>query len=299
MSIFAICDKDEKYLLKMQEYLIEKRIGTFDIEVFTSVDKAAKRSQEEHMEILLVDEELYHQDIKNVIATHIFILQENEVVTSGEFQGIDKYQSTESLIKEIFGYISNNDINSNKYITGCTRTNLICFYTPGQKEYQSSYAMERAMEDSVNGKKVLYIDLKEYSSVASIWDYNYDTDVSDLIYYALSHPNKLFYRIEGIKRTYNGVDIIPPPNNYEDIIGIEKDEWLKIIDLLISIGKYDEIFLDMSEICRGLYPLLQKSYEVYTIIDIDEKSKWENYSSLLQKKKYEDILAKTVLVEVK
>lgn len=298
---FVICDRDEKYLQRLQDYLIKKRISNFEILVFTDLESVIKHNSYEPYEIILVGENVCNDKMQKITANHKFILMESDIRYNTDYPAISKYQSADRLLAELFENIAKEDcekkevVSDNRLQYGSSHTRIITYYSPLNHVAQSGMALDTAIKHSMQGHKVLYINLTAFSSMDNLLSSDSDTDVIDYMYFALLHTDKAIYKLENIKKTYNGVDYLPPAHDYQDIMKITKEEWVKGLNILFYSTDYDEIILDISEICQALSKVLEKSEVIYMIAsnDRDSKAKMNQYIEYMTRKSQNAIFEKT------
>lgn len=297
---FVICDRDEKYLRKLQEYLINRKITNFEVIVFTDLESAKKYSTYEPYEIILVGENVYDDSLRSIMANHKYVLIEKDVKLNMDYPVISKYQSVEGLLTTLFESIAKEDSSKNvvsdnliKY--GSSRTKLISFYSPLNHVKQTGMAIDTALKYGMQGHKVLYLNLTAFSGLEQMMNTTYDTDVTDFMYYVLNHSDKVIYKLEILKSTLNGIDYLPPARDYQDIIKISEQDWMKGMNILLHSTDYDEIVLDLSEACQALEKILEKSEIIYTIVSNDNESvaRINQYMTLMSKRSNSSIIEKT------
>lgn len=292
----AICDKDELYLERFQTYLLKKRLAGFEILAFSTVRQAVAASREEGFEILLVGENTYDTDVINVKAVKTFILKENGLSGIKGYTFISKYQSMEAVIGQVLEELAIDEGCGCAAIGSGVKARLTGFYSPDRHAGQSIAALCAAELLADAGKKVLYISLSPFSGFEELFGTKYEADLTDLVYFALKHPDKLFYKLEAVKRTAGGADYIPPALDYADLLDISEREWQDILDALMLEGEYTDIVIDLTECCRGFYHMLDRSDKLYILSDTQgERSKavLNQFQNLLLSKEYGRIIEKS------
>ena len=87
----AICDRDERYLQSMQNYLM-KRLTQFEVITFATLQEASDYSKKQAFAICLLSESLYEKDLYGMQALEILILKENGKKEITEYPYMEKYQ---------------------------------------------------------------------------------------------------------------------------------------------------------------------------------------------------------------
>lgn len=295
----AICDADARYRQSMQTYLM-KKMEEFEVLSFGSLPEAAEYSRKQIFAILLIGENTYEKDLQNVQALQIFILRESGEKAITEYPYLEKYQSMETLIRDIWdGYAEHSLMDSPMYRSHKT-TKIHAFYSPAASREQTMSALALGQILAERDKRVLYLNLQAFAwweeSVSEI----HAADITDLLYVIGRQDGNLVYRIQGMKQTFHGVDYFSPAEDYMDLLKISEAEWVTFLDRLIEIGEYSDIILDLSEICQGLYRILQKSDCVYSMCGRTkpEKQAVYRYKKLLEKRELSSILEKTKWLEL-
>lgn len=292
----VICDRDERYRQMMQAYLM-KRLKGFEVLTFDSLERAAEYSKNETIAILLVSEQLYETDLQEIQAVQTFVLRENGAKEVTEYPYIEKYQSMENLIGDIFAeYLEENVSRAG---VRQRKTVLHTFYSPVRKLEQTKAAIALGQVLAGMGKKVLYLNLQPFAGWEDMTQ-NVLADITDLLYFMRKQNSNCEYRLQSMKRSLGGMDYLAPAADYMDLLTITEQEWLKFLDELIGMGDYQEIILDLSEICQGLYRFQEQSDCIYSMSGTSdaEKGSIHQYRKLLEKREQFSILDKTNWLEV-
>ncbi|MDE6620621.1 MAG: hypothetical protein K2K74_09085 [Lachnospiraceae bacterium] len=297
----AICDSDKGYLKMLQAYLQKKNPADFEILIFDAVSKALEASWEISFEILLVGEGIYDADVTKIKASKVYILQEDGLKGITGYSMILKYQSMERLITQVLEEFALDENCSSVERCGKNRTTLISFYSPDRHKGQSAAALGAAQILVEKGYQVLYLNLMPFMGFEELLQTSYEADVTDFMYFALRHSDKLLYKLDSLKRSIHGVDYLPPAFDYADLIHIDKCDWETVMNLLLYHSDYTHIVIDLSETCQGFYELLDNSDQVYLLTDkttVYGQARLTHFKSLLQAKEYEKILKHTVEFEL-
>lgn len=299
---FAICDRDKYYLHVIQEYLIQKRLTDFEILTFDSIDELTVYTKNEIIDILLISESLCDDDVKNISAEQIFILRENGKNILSEYPVISKYQSVNHILRLVMDeYVKNEAMQEIPYNLN-SKACIYAYYSPEKTQGQTLTALTMGQLLAAQGKKTLYLNFSAYSGFEEMLNIKYESDITDFMYFAgnLRHEqgNKLTYKLEGMKYCIKGLDYIAPALDFEDLLEISKENWIKGLELLCLTNYYDIIIIELSEACRALYEILEISHCIYTVTDSKNSShaKLQQYQELLKKREKAEILEKTKFI---
>lgn len=291
----VICDKDETYLERFQKYLLRKRLAGYEILAFSTVRQAVEASHEEGFEILLVGENTYDTDVINIKAAKTFILKENGLSGIKGYAFISKYQSMDAVIGQVLDEFAIDEGCGGIAAGGGVKARLTSFYSPDRHAGQSIASLCAAELMADMGKRVLYVNLSPFSGLEELFRTKYEADLTDLMYFALKHPDKLFYKLKAVKRTAGKVDYLPPALDYTDLLNISEKEWQEVFEAVLYEGEYTDVVLDLTECCRGFYYMLDNSDKLYILSDTQsERSRaaLNQFKNLLLSKEYGRIIEK-------
>lgn len=298
---FAICDSDSGYLKMLQAYLQKRNPADFEISIFDTVNKALEASLEMPFEILLVGEGIYDMNVTKVNASKVYILQEDGLKGITGYSMVAKYQSMECMIAQVLEEFALDENCGSVERRGKNRTKLISFYSPERHRGQSVAALGAAQILAEKGYQVLYLSMMPFTGFEELLRTEYDSDVTDFMYFVLNHSDKLLYKLDSLKRCIHGVDYLPPALDYVDLLHINKKDWENAMNLLLYSSDYTYIVMDLSETCQGFYDLLENSDYVYLLMDsanIYGRAMLSHFNRLMRAKEYDKILAHTVEFEL-
>ncbi|MBQ7944805.1 MAG: hypothetical protein IJ326_12170 [Lachnospiraceae bacterium] len=264
-KLFVICDSDEEYLAGLQNYLEKKKLADFHFKSFSSLELAQEYNRENVFEILLLNEQLYEESVENMQVNKLFFLTEEGGRRMTEDNSvIMKYQSAEKLLSSVLDGYAKDECCKSGMPCVTQRTRLITFYSPDVQANQTLAALAAGQILSEK-KKVLYLNLKPFSGLQDMLECHYTSDLSDFIYFALKHSDRLVYKLGAMKQSVEGLDYMPPFANPKDIMQLSEEQWEQIVDALMEFGNYEEIVIEVSDACQGLFKLLNRSDKIYTL----------------------------------
>lgn len=285
----AICDKDEGYLEKVYAYLNRRKPAGYEIMMFNSISQikeaiSANSSGDAAIDILLIGESTCTEELSKLNIQKIFVLQENGLSGITEFNMIPKFQSMDNIIKNALEEFALDCECKSAKRRGCVPTKLITFYSPDRHEGKTAAAVCFCEILAELGSSVLYINLEALTGFRELTSENYDSDVTDFLYFALKHSDKVMYRLEGIKKTLYGVDFLPPANDFMDLMNITESEWDRVFDILLYSSDYMYVVIDLMESVHGFYNILDKSDQCYIPVRdrIESKAKLAQFKNNLR-----------------
>lgn len=293
--ILAIFDGEESYAYRLMDYISNKENIPFEIHVFTKKDKFFSYAKEKEIECLLISENAYQKEIEKLQIPHIIILSENGNNLNRALCHINKYQSCENILREIMEYYTEKAQTVGTVLrTGSKKMHIIGIYTPVGRCLQTTFSLTLG-QMLARRYKTLYLNFETYSGLSRMLNREFKNDISDLVYYFNCAREKLFYRMESMVETINGMDFIPPVDLYQSLSGIRGEQWVDLFREIEKVSEYEFLILDLSDSLMDLWDILQICDHVYTIVRQDglAAAKIEQYEKALESMQYGEITAKT------
>ncbi len=294
-KILVIYDKDEPYARSLMEYLCNREEFPYEVTIFTDSIRLQEFAQKSEIELLLVAEPFYEDITTKVSAKQLMILSDSGDQVWKDIQSVEKYQSADNIVREIIQYYVNNTESVPQRRSFKRNVTLIGFFSPVRRCCQTTMGMVLG-QILAEKNKTLYLNFESVSGFSGIMGYGNEKDISDLLYFQQTVPQKFrFYLYSCIKKAEN-LDYIPPMNSMHQLLLARPDQWKKLIKAIVEESDYEYIILDLSEGMQGLFDLLRMCTHVYTLTkdDLYAKAKVEQYEQLLQLCEYEDVLKKTI-----
>jgi|GEM_PF-165537 len=274
-----ICDFEESYCVRLDEYIRQRLKLSFKIYDFTSkeiFDKESKKLNDKAF-LLIISGKAYKEcDTKDY--TNILILNEDEN-NIFDIQDEDikvcitkKYQSIDAILEKIYELcmdadtlkISNENIKKAKIHTvyspvcRCGKTNFAKSLSGNlSKSARTLYInLESFSGYSMNNR---IRDIKESADEINIDFGAHEDNLQDLIYYFLNDKSKMKLYLEKISVNKYGFDEILPAKSFLALKGIEDKHITGMIDSIVSCGVYENIVIDLSETICGFLDILDMS----------------------------------------
>lgn len=293
--ILAIFDSEENYAYRLMEFISGKTNLPFKIYVFTDKNKFFSCAEIKDIECLLISENVYRQEVEALKIPHIIILSESGENLNKALHHINKYQSCENIFHEIMEYYTDKSAAEPVALrTGLKKMCIIGIYTPIGRCLQTTFSLTLG-QLLARRYKTLYLNFEIYSGFARMMSKNFDSDISDLMYYFSCAREKLAYRMESMIETVNGLDFIPPAELYQNLAGIRGSQWIDLFQEIEKNSEYEFMILDLSDGILDLWDVLRECDYIYTISRQDGMAlaKIEQYEKALESMDYGDITART------
>ncbi|MBD5547669.1 MAG: hypothetical protein HDQ97_09755 [Lachnospiraceae bacterium] len=294
-GILAIFDSEERYAYRLMEFISGKTNLPFEVYVFTDGNRFFSCSKIKDIECLLISESAYKQEVETLNIPHIIILSESGENLNKALHHINKYQSCETILHEVMAYYSDKSKTVPAALrTGLKKMKIIGVYTPVGRCLQTTFSLTLG-QMLAKSCKTLYLNFEIYSGFARMMSKNFDSDISDLMYYFSCAREKLAYRMESMIETVNGLDFIPPADIYQNLAGIRGNQWIDLFQEIEKSSEYEYMILDLSDGILDLWDVLRECDYIYTISREDGAAlaKIEQYEKALESMDYGDITART------
>ena len=149
-------------------------------------------------------------------------------------------------------------------------------------------------------KETLYINMEEFSALSKIFNKEYSGDLSDLLYFYKQNPESLPLKLKAIVNSINEMDYIPPSMFSNDLRSLDSSVWLGMIQAIINSGMYKTIILDLSNMVKDIYEVLEFCNVIYMPMNDDRMSlmKISEFEEFIFKTEQEELLDKIVKVKL-
>ncbi len=294
-SILAILDGEERYAYGLMAYFSEKANLPFRIHIFTDIDKFVSFGGKEEVECMLVSEKMYSENLEDTGIPHIIILSESGNLLNTTLRHINKFQACENIYKEVIKYYTEFGGEGVPVVrTGSKKMKIIGVYTPIGRCLQTTFAFSLGQLLSMSSK-TLYLNFERYSGLSALLKKQFNSDISDLLYYFECAKEKLSLRIDSIVENVNGLDYIPPASIYQNLAGIHGRQWLDLFSEMEKCTEYEYLILDLTDGMLDLWDVLQNCDVIYTISRKDPiaLAKIEQYEMAIKESAYNEVLKKT------
>ena len=291
--ILAVCDSETEYAYQLVDYFSNKKGFPFQVQMFSSEKNLKEYAKNHPILVALVAEKDFSEDIRAVAVEHILILGEDCGKEIKDIKILEKYQSCEQIIKELLEWLCREGILG-RTLSNSKGLKLIGVYSPVGKCLKTSFSF--VLGQLLSKKhKVLYLNMESYSGLERLLQKEFQTDMSELIYYLQNSKEKFIYRMGNMTERAGGLDILPPFDSFLDFVSVSGEEWIQLFQEIERGSDYEYLILDLSDAVQGLFDILRLCDVVYTLSREDgfAMAKIAQYEEVLKKCNYEDIWKKT------
>ncbi len=293
-DVLVLCDGEEEYAGLMSDFLKMHRELPWEIHTYTAVNTLLEKENKEDIAMLVVAESVFREEIKALPFKRLIILNESGIVREQNFLNINKYQQAHNVLKKLLEVYA--DIAKVKLprLTEEYMTKVIGVYSPVRRCYQTTFALTMS-QLLAEEKRTLYLSFEHYAGNSELLLDIQTKDLADLLYFLNADKDKFGLRMQSMVQQKGKLDYIPPMRSGQNLLSITVEEWMRLLQNIIELQKYEYIVLDLSESIQGLFDILRFCTKVFTLIKEDTiaRCKLVQYEQVLELYEYEDVLQKT------
>jgi len=293
-KILALCDTEEEYAHLMTEFLKKHKDLPWELHTYTNVRELFEGEGEEHVNMLVVAESAYTEEMKKLQPGRIVILNESGVLRWNDLLYVDKYQQAEEVLRNLLMvYMETADVQLPRLRKNC-RTVFIGNYSPVRRCMQTSFALTMGQLLS-REHHTLYLNFEHYAGTAELLPDVQTFDLADLLYFLNAEQNKFRLRMQTMLRHKGNLHYIPPMKAGQNLLSVTAAEWMGLLQKLEELGEFEYVILDLSESMQGLFDILRMCTRIFTLTREDRiaQAKMLQYEQVLSLCEYEDVLEKT------
>lgn len=258
----VIYDEDEEYISAFSEYINQLSEAAFSVAAFTKLEDMLKYVNTSHASAILLPEKLLCAEII-ALNIEIYLLSENIGMDNMyEFYAIEKYQSGDGILREVSTYYAEKRTVSN--LSGICNKEMQIYgvYSPIHRCGTTTFAITLAQQLGKT-KKVLYINLEEFSGLKDVFLGEYISDLSDLMYFYLQNSDNMEFKFKASIYSYYNMDYIPPMSYSLDIRNIDIDVWCEFIKDIAKWSNYDAVIIDIGNVVSNIVKIFSICKKVF------------------------------------
>ena len=249
----VIVDSDEVYLKRLACAISEGREKDQKnciVRAFSETGKAMNLLKASQPDALIVGQECYCEEFKSVFTGKTIVLTEGEAEDDSE---ICRYRPVQTIIGAIGNPVRKKTAKAERKDLRITGVMSFC-----EAEYKNAYALTLATREGLT-KKVLYVNLDEFSQLRGRFKTNGGYTISDAIYaYRQGAVDSEFIRRSiGHAESF---DYLSPTPCADDLAGLKAREINKFICDIAEEYGYNRVILDVGY-------ALSEPWEVFKFCD--------------------------------
>lgn len=280
--IMAVYDVEPSYADRFADFANQKEKVPFTVVAFTTVEKLREYAKSRRIEILLISAAVPEETVKGIEAEQVVRLADGEVVSVPDaYPSVYKYQSTDSIIREVMAYYCESPANHAFVVMG-TKAKILGVYSPIGRCLKTSFAWTLGQQMG-REQKVLFVCLQEFSGFSRIIGGNCQSDLSDVLYF-YRQGSCSFVRLSSMIYTNGNLDFIPPVRCPEDLGQITGEEMADLLKRIAVESNYEVIIVDMGHMGKSVLPMMEACEVVYMPVKDDciSAAKLEEFDEYLE-----------------
>lgn len=296
----AIYDREVDYANHLMEYIKRKQKKLSQVRVFTNSDSLVEYSEQNPIQILLINESIPIDEIKQDNIKNICLLSEdNDSAENGTHPVIYKFQSAEIVIKELFSYYplqENQGRTKNPLERNVEIINVFSICSDINRQiFSFSLANQYAAL-----KKTLYINLGIFQVLATLLRCKAEKGLSDFIYFLKQNNPNIINKMNGIITKQNDLDYMEGVSFGPDLYELTSEDMTRWISEMVLNTDYEVIIFDVGSYFQAILELFRNSNKLLLLVGNNswDQIGYNNFKDQLNWSGYEDILEKISLVPI-
>ena len=287
-KIMAVYDVDAGYAERFADVVNQKEKVPFMVVPFTSMETLKEYGKHHPIEILLVGSSTPSKAAEEIGAKAVVTLAEGEVVpASGSYPSVYKYQSADSVIREVMAYYCEKP--QPMLVAVGKRARIIGIYSPVSRCLKTSLALTMGQQ-LARDSKVLYISFEAFAGFSRLIDGECRGDLSDVLYFFRQEDFGVM-RLRSMAYTWKDMDYIPPIRYPEDLEQLTGEEAALLVEQAAVECGYEYVIVDLGQVVCNMIPVLAGCDVIFMPVKEDSVSaaKLEEFDEYLQVSKREDL----------
>ena len=292
--IFAVCDVEVEYAYNFMEYLNRKRSLPFEVQAFTGPEILCEFAGKHPIEILLISDKAVTEEVRQLKVGKLIILSEGvHNPELDQYPSVSKYQASDDIIREVMDCYGAEKAAVSGEAVFKKEAAVIGVYSPVGRTQKTSFAVTLG-QILARERAVLYLNMESYSGFEELLGEDYERNLSDLLYYARQENTNLVHKLQGMVRSLQNLDYVPPAVGPMDIQEAGSREWTLLLSQIVQNSGYEAVILDLGDGVCDLFQILELCTQIYMPVRNDPFStaKIHQFETLLRVWDYTGVLEK-------
>lgn len=280
-QIFAICDTDRLYVKNLMQYISSRQSVPLRLQAFTDPELLKAFARVNNVGLLLISLEAMDEEIAELPIGRIVLLTEDGAIDLKGMPSVNRYQASANLVREVMEHYSTDNLAAAYTAVKLASVQLIGVYSPIRRCGKTALALALG-EAYARERRVLYVNLEEYSGFRALMEREYRLDISDLLYFYREEKQGMLKRVEEAAEKQGNLYYLPPAVCPTDLRALSPEEWREWFQLLQQ-SSFETIIVEPGECINGLEDILSMCHKIYmpTLGDRVSEAKLKDYESCL------------------
>lgn len=292
-QIVAVYEGEEAYARRLTGYLAMRHGLPFQVVMLTKEEAVIRMAEKQKIDVLLVGEEVCTEAIGALPVGMLVLLsretdgREEDIYPGKGVRKVYKYQSVEKIVELLLA--CHEALQPPKTVCTQPQATYIGVYSPVRRCGKTLFSLLYGTL-SARTCRTLYVSLDYGSMVQRICGLEGGADLADVL--DLFEQGSLSGHLPELIRRWEGMDVIVPVQDAEDVQAIGKDSFQALMDWLRTCGAYERIILDAAEALYQPTALLGRCSRIFLPVKEAwmEKEKTSFFLERLRERGEEDLL---------
>ncbi len=261
--IIAIRTGDIGYGEELAKKINARSDAVYHAVVFSNEEAYIDYDSENHVDILLLDEDLLYSS--KYVPKAEYVCGLSEMSSAAEKSGVDvifKYQSSEVIMNEIMKNYGRLKQGSEK-LPKTGKTGFICVCSPVGGSYCSTFSLALATYLAV-GQKVLFVSLDPFYELPGEIKNPDNSNFTDVIYYLDQGGENIIEHLSTLIGRIGSLEYISGASHWFDLYDFSPEHMHSLLSGISEAGIYDKVVFDVGMIGAASMELLLASEKIYT-----------------------------------
>ena len=283
-KVFAICDWEMEFGVRLMEYIQEKKRMMFEMHVFTEVENLCAYAEKRKISVLLIADQLMCDEVRKLPVERVVILTEGfQKEKFDDYPYVYKYQPADRLMREVLKNYQKSESVAEGERVWRRRKNIFAVCSPAlcRNKLFFTVALGRVLSREY---RVLYINLEGISGLEVLAGEHLEQNLSDLIYMYRRSKEGIIPRLRSMTGSIVNMEYIAPVRAPEDILSVSPAEISELLQIILEKSDYEVILLDLDAGMPYMPAMLELVDKLFQVTEEDSISKARNqqFESMLQ-----------------
>ncbi|WP_044975672.1 hypothetical protein [Ruminococcus sp. HUN007] len=240
----GLIDDDKIYLERFTRLMSEKHGSQIELFSFTDPEKVSDSVQKNGINVLVASGDSFTcADDLSGQCGFAYFTESAEIDTIDGRKTIFRYQNSDGLYRALLGLYSEKVKDGVSYRAGAERAKISLFVPECEGAGASTAAAAMAEYSASEGKKTLFLNLRQFGGTEELFTAPGETSFTDVIF-ALKSRKANIMKLESIvRKSAEGVFFFGNCRNPLDSTELSREELSSLIDTLEGSCGYDRIVI--------------------------------------------------------
>lgn len=270
--ILAIRSNAYEYAEELAKQFNRKSDGIFHTLVFTDEESYRDFEANNRVDMLLCDEDMLRADNREKFqAENICALTELGIaLEDSEIPGIFKYQSAESIMKEILHHFNKRQETAVER-RGVNAHRVYSVTAPYGGSYSSTFALALAYYHA-QGERTLFISFDPFFQLPGEIKDAKDRNLTDIIYYLEQGQKNVLSHVKKMTRKAGELECVSGASHWFDLYEMKPAHMSSLLDELNGDSAYETVIFDVGVIGASSMEVFLASDTIYVPAPKDNSS---------------------------